>query len=195
MAVGERESGSGVANGVGRLLKGRGFLGVAGAVLVTLGGALVVGSTALGWGQVTNPGLHFSPRGVISSLYLVEGRIAFFLGLALAPIGTALLFAEDRSLRRALALVAVVGGLVLTGLCGYTLLNIGERTAAFFCGEFGKPGQPGDQFFQQACKTIANEVDARVGLYLALEASIATVVGGLFSLRAAHHSDGGGHKG
>ena len=178
------ESG-GFVGAVRRLLGERGFVGVAGAVLVTLGGALVAGSTALGWGQIADPGLQFSPGGVVSGFFLFEGKAAFSIGLGLVAVGAGLLFAEDASIRRVLAVVALVAGLIATGLCAYTLINIGDRTAAFFCDTFSRPGEPGDQFFQQACKSIANAVDPRVGMYLAVEASIATVVGGLFGLRSA----------
>lgn len=184
---------SGIAGAVGRLLRARGFLGVAGAVLVTVGSALAVGSTAIGWAEVTDPGLHFTPEGVVSGLYLLEGKIAFCVGLAVVPVGAGMLFAEDPSLRRLLAVIAVAAGLVLTALSAYTLMSIGERTAAFFCETFDRPGQPGDQFFQQACRSVSNAVDPRVGIYLALEASIASVVGGAFGLRAHRHGDAGGN--
>lgn len=173
-----------VIGAVRRLLVARSLLGVAGAVLVTLSGALIVGSTALGWAHVTDPGVQFSPQGVVSGLFLLEGKVAFCLGLGLVPVGTAMLFAEDASIRRLLALVAIVVGAVASGLCAYTLINVGERTAAAFCRNFGQPGNPGDQFFQQACKTISDVIDPRVGLYLGLEASIASVIGGIFGFRA-----------
>lgn len=181
---------SGVAGAVGRLLRARGFLGVAGAVLVTLGGGLVVGSTALGWGQITDPGLQFSPGGVVSGLSLLEGKVAFCLGLGFVPVGTGLLFAEDVSIRRLLAVVAVVAGLMLTALCAYTLVTVGDRTAIFFCDAFGPgPDAPPDPIFDRLCTTISDAVDARVGLYLAIEASIASVVGGAFALRARGGQD------
>lgn len=176
---------SGVVGAVGRLLRARGFLGVAGAVLVTLGGALVVGSTALGWAQITDPGLRFSPGGVVSGLFLLEGKVALCLALAVVPVGAGMLFAEDRSIRRLLALVAVVAGLALTVLCAYTLINIGRSTATSFCDAFGPgPEAPENRIFEGLCKTISDAVDPRVGLYLGLEASIASVVGGAFGLRA-----------
>src|SRR5438128_6275989 len=90
----------------------------AGPIVMLIGGALTIVGSLLNWGSVslTAPQLgglsqKFSGTGTSAT----EGKIAIAAGIAMVIAGLLIWLSPNRALRRGMAIVAIVGGLVIAG--------------------------------------------------------------------------------
>ena len=111
-----------VARAIWDLLRARGFARTLGATMVTLGGALVIGSTFFGWATLLG----------VFSLYGVafwEGSVAAAPGFLVIVLGAGMLFVDRRTLRRCCALGALLIGSLLVILSIATLLLLDQSSS------------------------------------------------------------------
>lgn len=119
-----------VAKAIWGLLRARGFARTLGATMVTLGGALVIGSTFFSWATL------FDGSFAVYGVAFHEGSVALALGFVAIPLGAGMLFVDRRTLRRCCALGALLIGSLLVILSIATLLMLDQSSSRALLGCF-----------------------------------------------------------
>ena len=167
----------------------------AGGIITAIGGILVLVSSFPIWGRVAeaNGPRHTDVKA--SGIVLIAGIVILAIGVLMVAI-------RSRGARIALAIVAIIGGvLAILASVAYvgtkdTIINTVADKAA---DEQGVPHKPVEDSLKRAVDSGAITVSTGLGAYLALGGGVLALVGGVVGLRkgrsAAPATDSYGYAG
>ncbi len=152
-----------------------------GAVLALIGGALLVVGSFLDWAEVSGTGTSVTASGTEGT----DGWITFVAGAVLLVAGLALL----RGGRRALAILAIVAGLVGGGVGLYDALtatdSVLDSAAEELVQEFGGSVAQIRALLDAAIEVGELGISISIGLYMVIAGGTVGIVGGALALRRA----------
>jgi hypothetical protein len=100
-----------------------------GPIIILIGGAVTIVGSLLNWASVSVSAPQLAALSQkVSGTSATEGKIAIVVGIAMAIGGLFTWLSPNRALRRAMAIVAIVGGLVIAGL---TIYDISTKDTQF----------------------------------------------------------------
>jgi hypothetical protein len=149
-----------------------------GPVLAILGGALLAIGSFLSWAEVSGGGVSVSAKGIDGTdgwVTLVAGLIAIVAGIAAMRGG-----------RRALAVLAIVAGLVGGGLGLYDALtaedSVLDAAAEEIATQVGASVEEVRVLLDQAIESGEFGISLSIGLYLVIGGGLIAIVGGILQM-------------
>jgi hypothetical protein len=152
------------------------------AILAIVGGALLAIGSFLTWAEVSGGGTSVTAKGVDGSdgwITLVCGAVVLLAGLAFLWVGG----------RKAIAVLAIVAGLVGGGVGLYDALTAKDRVlddaAEELAGQFGGTKEEVRALLDQAIDAGELGISLGIGLYLVIAGGALGIVGGFLGMRGA----------
>jgi hypothetical protein len=150
-------------------------------IVAIVGGALLAVGSFLPWAEVSGSGESVTAKGLDGS----DGYITLAAGLIAVVTGLLML----RGTRRAVAVVAVLVGLVGGGLALYDALtakdSVLDAAAEELAPSFGVSADQVRAALDQAVDSGQLGVSISIGLYVVMAGGLVTIVGGVLGLRQA----------
>jgi len=151
-------------------------------ILAIGGGALLTIGSFLAWAEVSGGGTSVTASGIDGSdgwITLVCGLLVLFAGITLVRAGG----------KRAIAIVAIVAGLVGGGVGLYDALTAKDRVlddaAEELAGQFGGTTEAVRALLDQAIDAGELGISLSIGLYMVIAGGALGVVGGVLGMRGA----------
>ena len=155
-----------------------------GVILMFVGGALLAIGSFLPWAQVTGGGTSVTAKGVDGS----DGWITMVAGLVLIVCGAASMKAG----KRALAILAIVAGLVGAGVGVYDATtakdSVLDSAASELSGQFGVSADEMRTLLDQAIDAGQLSISISFGLYVVIAGGLLGIVGGVMAMGSASKS-------
>jgi hypothetical protein len=152
------------------------------AILAIVGGALLAIGSFLTWAEVSGGGTSVTAKGVDGS----DGWITLVCGAVVLLAGLAFLLAGGR---KAIAVLAIVAGLVGGGVGLYDALTAKDRVlddaAEELAGQFGGTKEEVRALLDQAIDAGELGISLGIGLYLVIAGGALGIVGGFLGMRGA----------
>jgi len=149
-----------------------------GPILAIVGGALLAIGSFLTWATVSGAGTEVSAKGVDGSdgyYTLVAGLVALACGLVSMKAG-----------RRALAVVAIVAGLLGAGVGLYDALTAKDRVldsaAEQAATQLGATPEEVRTFLDEAIDAGQLSISITIGLYVVIGGGVIAIVGGVMQM-------------
>jgi hypothetical protein len=148
-------------------------------IVAIVGGALLAVGSLLPWAEVSGSGESVTAKGLDGS----DGYITLAAGVVAVVTGLVML----RGTRRAVAVVAVLVGLVGGGLALYDALtakdSVLDAAAEELAPSFGVSADQVRAALDQAIDEGQLGVSISIGLYVAMAGGLIAIVGGVLGLR------------
>jgi hypothetical protein len=150
-----------------------------GAIVAIAGGALLGVGSFLAWAQVSGGGTSVTANGVDGS----DGYITLGAGIVAVVVGVLLL----RQARRALAILAILAGLVGGGVAVYDALtakdSVLDSAAEELAPTLGASPEQVRVLLDQAIDSGEIGISLSIGIYVVIAGGALALVGGILSLR------------
>ena len=152
-----------------------------GGTLAIVGGALLAIGSLLAWAEVSGGGTSVTAKGVDGS----DGFITLAAGLVALVVGIVMM----RGTRRALAVLAILTGVVGGGIGLYDALtakdSVLDAAAEELAPSFGASTEQVRAALDQAIDAGQLSVSVSIGLYVVIAGGIVTIVGGIAGMRGS----------
>ena len=148
-----------------------------GAILAIAGGALLVVGSFLPWVTLTQGGVSESATGIDGS----DGYVTVVAGLVALGAGIMMM----RQTKRALAILALVAGLVGGGLGVYDALTVKDSIAAEVASQVGISVEEARVALDQGIEAGLFDISTGIGLYPVIGGGVVAVIGGLMSMKGS----------
>jgi hypothetical protein len=150
-----------------------------GAIVAIAGGALLGVGSFLAWAEVSGGGTSVTANGVDGS----DGYITLGAGIVAVVVGVLLL----RQARRALAILAILAGLVGGGVAVYDALtakdSVLDSAAEELAPTLGASPEQVRVLLDQAIDSGEIGISLSIGIYVVIAGGALALVGGILSLR------------
>jgi hypothetical protein len=150
-----------------------------GAILASIGGALLAVGSFLAWAEVSGGGTSVTAKGVDGSdgyITLAAGAVALLVGIAMMT----------RQARRMLAVLVVLAGIVGGGIGLYDALtakdSVLDAAAEELATSFGASAEQVRVALDQAIDAGQLNVSISIGLYVVIAGGVVALIGGIFGL-------------
>ena len=152
-----------------------------GAILAIAGGALLAIGSFLAWAEVSGGGTSVTAKGTDGS----DGYITIGAGIVAVLVGILLL----RRAQRALAILAILAGLVGGGVAVYDALtakdSVLDAAAEELAPTVGATPEQVRVLLDQAIDSGEISISLSIGIYVVIAGGVLALVGGVLSLRGA----------
>ena len=152
-----------------------------GGILAIVGGALLAIGSFLAWAAVSGGGTSVTAKGIDGS----DGYITLAAGLVALVVGIVMM----RGTRRALAILAILAGVVGGGIGLYDAVtakdSVLDAAAEELAPSFGASTEQVRAALDQAIDAGQLSVSISIGLYVVIAGGIVAVVGGIAGLRGS----------
>ena len=149
-----------------------------GAILAIAGGALLGIGSFLAWAEVAGGGTSVTAKGIDGS----DGYITLGAGVVALLVGVLLL----RQARRALAILAILAGLVGGGVAVYDALtakdSVLDSAAEELAPTVGASPEQVRELLDQAIDAGQLSISLSIGIYVVIVGGVLALVGGVVSL-------------
>ena len=152
-----------------------------GAILAIAGGALLGIGSFLAWAEVSGGGTSVTAKGIDGSdgyITLGAGGVALLVGVV-----------QIRQTRRALAIIAIVAGLVGGGVAVYDALtakdSVLDSAAEELAPAVGASPERVRELLDQAIDAGQLSISLSTGIYVVIVGGMLALVGGIMSLERA----------
>lgn len=149
------------------------------AIVAIVGGALLAVGSFLPWAEVSGSGASVTAKGLDGS----DGYITLAAGLVAVVVGLVML----RATRRAVAVLAILAGLVGGGLAVYDAVtakdSVLDAAAEDLAPSFGVSADQVRAALDQAIDAGQLGVSISIGLYVVMAGGLVAIVGGVLGLR------------
>jgi hypothetical protein len=149
------------------------------AIVAIVGGALLAVGSFLPWAEVSGSGASVTAKGLDGS----DGYITLAAGLVAIVVGLVML----RATRRAVAVLAILAGLVGGGLAVYDAVtakdSVLDAAAEDLAPSFGVSADQVRAALDQAIDAGQLGVSVSIGLYVVMAGGLVAIVGGVLGLR------------
>ena len=149
-----------------------------GAILAIAGGALLGIGSFLAWAEVSGGGTSVTAKGIDGS----DGYITLGAGVVALLVGVLLL----RQARRALAILAILAGLVGGGVAVYDALtakdSVLDSAAEELAPTVGASPEQVRELLDQAIDAGQLSISLSIGIYVVIVGGVLALVGGVVSL-------------
>jgi hypothetical protein len=148
-------------------------------IVAIVGGALLALGSFLPWAEVSGSGASVTAKGLDGS----DGYITLAAGLVAVVTGLVML----RGMRKVVAVVAVLAGLIGGGLALYDAVtakdSVLDAAAEELAPTFGVSADQVRAALDQAIDAGQLDVSIGIGLYVVMAGGLAAIVGGVLGLR------------
>ena len=152
-----------------------------GAIVAIAGGALLGVGSFLAWAEVSGGGTSVTANGVDGS----DGYITLGAGIVAVVVGVLLL----RQARRALAILAILAGLVGGGVAVYDALtakdSVLDSAAEELAPTIGASAEEVRELLDEAIDAGQLGISLAIGIYVVIAGGALALVGGILSLRTS----------
>jgi hypothetical protein len=152
-----------------------------GAILAIAGGGLLGVGSFLAWAEVSGGGTSVTAKGIDGS----DGYITLGAGIVAVLVGMLLL----RQAKRALAVLAIVAGLVGTGVAVYDALtakdSVLDSAAEELAPTVGASPEQVRVLLDDAIDAGQISISLSVGIYVVIAGGLLALVGGILSMRGS----------
>ena len=159
--------------------------GSAGGVVALVGGVLVVVGSFLPWARLSAAGTAVSAKGIDGS----DGKITLICGIVLLLYGIGGMTGAVRAGKRALAVVAIIAGLIAGGLALYDAATAKKRIvddlSSTVAGKVGVSTDQARRLLQAAVDSGRVQIRLGFGIFLVIGGGLLGVVGGVVGLSSA----------
>jgi hypothetical protein len=149
------------------------------AIVTIVGGALLAVGSFLPWAEVSGSGASVTAKGLDGS----DGYITLVASLVAVVVGLVML----RGTRRAVAVLAILAGLIGGGLAVYDAVtakdSVLDAAAEDLAPSFGVSADQVRAALDQAIDAGQLSVSVSVGLYVVMAGGLVAIVGGVLALR------------
>ena len=149
------------------------------AIVAIAGGVLLAVGSFLPWAEVSGSGESVTANGLDGS----DGFITLAAGVVAVVIGIVML----RATRRAVAVLAILAGLIGGGLAVYDAItakdSVLDAAAEDLAPTFGVPAEQVRAALDQAIDAGQLGVSISIGLYVVMAGGLVAVLGGVLGLR------------
>jgi hypothetical protein len=157
-----------------------------GAILAIGGGALLGVGSFLAWAEVSGGGTSVTAKGIDGS----DGYITLGAGIIAVLVGMLLL----RQAKRALAVLAIVAGLVGGGVAVYDALtakdSVLDAAAEELAPTVGASPEQVRVLLDEAIDAGQIGISLSMGIYVVIAGGLLALVGGILSLRGSEEKQG-----
>jgi hypothetical protein len=159
--------------------------GSAGGVVALVGGVLLVVGSFLPWATLIAAGTAVSAKGIDGS----DGKITLICGIVLLLYGIGRMTGAVRAGKRALAVVAIIAGLIAGGLALYDAATAKKRIvddlSSTVAGKVGVSTDQARRLLQAAVDSGRVQIRLGFGIFLVMGGGLLGVVGGVVGLSSA----------
>lgn len=157
-----------------------------GAIVAIAGGALLAIGSFLAWAEVSGGGTSVTAKGTDGS----DGYITLGAGIVAVLVGVLLL----RQAKRALAVLAIVAGLVGGGVAVYDALtaedSVLDGAAEELAPTVGASPEQVRVLLDEAIDAGQLSISLSIGIYVVIAGGLVALVGGILSLRGSGEKQG-----
>ena len=157
-----------------------------GAILAIAGGALLAIGSFLAWAEVSGGGTSVTAKGIDGS----DGYITLGAGVVALLVGVLLL----RQAKRALAILALLAGLVGGGVAVYDALtakdSVLDGAAEELAPTVGASPEQVRVLLDEAIDAGQLSISLSIGIYVVIAGGLLALVGGILSLRGSGEKQG-----
>ena len=154
-------------------------------IFALVGGVLAAIASFLTWASVSASGQGVSAKGTDGS----DGYFTLVAGLVLVAYGIASLTVSALGGKRALALIAIIAGLVAGGVALYDAVTAKERVldeaASQLAGSFGVSEAQARQLLDKAVDSGQINISLSFGIFVVIGGGVLGLIGGVMGLRTS----------
>ncbi len=151
-----------------------------GAILAIVGGALLAIGSFLAWAEVSGGGTSVTAKGIDGS----DGYITLGAGVVALIVGVLML----RQAKKVLAILAIVAGLIGSGVAVYDALtakdSVLDSAAEELAPTVGVPPEQVRVLLDQAIDAGQLSIALSIGIYVVIAGGVLAFVGGILSMRS-----------
>jgi hypothetical protein len=156
--------------------------GSAGGVVAVVGGILVVVGSFLAWASLSAAGTSVSTKGIDGS----DGTITLICGIVLLLYGIGRMTGAVKVGVRALAIIALVAGLIAGGLALYDAATAKKRIvddlSSTVAGKVGVSSDQARRLLQAAVDSGGVQIRLGFGIFLVMGGGLLGLVGGVLAV-------------